>query len=104
MLLNSTQVWRLVTHHLAFLTSSELMLGGLLLYSFRLFERRYGTSKFAAFVVSVSALGTLFQVAILTLAAHWYENREATIAGMGINPVPFGYLDLCAGYRTWAFD
>ena len=69
MSLNATQVWRLVTHHLAFLTSSELVLGGLLLYSFRLFERRYGTPKFAAFVVSVSALGTLFQVAILTLAA-----------------------------------
>lgn len=44
------------------------------------------------------------RLAVLMLAAHYYENREATIAGMGINPVPFGYLDICAGYRTWEFD
>lgn len=44
------------------------------------------------------------KLAVMLLAAHYYENREATIAGIGINPVPFGYLDLCAGYRTWEFD
>lgn len=44
------------------------------------------------------------RLAIVMLAAHHYENREATIAGMGINPVPFGYLDLCAAYRAWEFN
>lgn len=44
------------------------------------------------------------KLAICMLGAHYYENREATIAGMGINPLPFGYLDICASYRTWEFD
>ena len=43
------------------------------------------------------------KLAVLMLAAHLYENREATIAGMGINSVPFGYLDFCAAYRAWEF-
>jgi membrane associated rhomboid family serine protease len=62
------QVWRLATHHLAFMTSGELLLGGLVLYSFRLFERRYGTAKFAAFATVTAVLSTLFQVGILSVA------------------------------------
>ena len=65
--LENGQVWRLATHHLAFRTSGELFIGGFVLYSLRLFERRYGTAKFAAFAAVTSVLATLFQVALLTL-------------------------------------
>lgn len=44
------------------------------------------------------------RLAVCMLAAHYYENREATIAGISINRIPLGYLDICAGYRTWEFD
>lgn len=41
--------------------------------------------------------------AILMLAAHWFENREATIAGMRADPVPFGFDELIASHRAWVF-
>ena len=41
--------------------------------------------------------------AILMLAAHWYENREATIVGVSSNLVPFGYQDLVVSHRKWFF-
>lgn len=41
--------------------------------------------------------------AVFMLAAHWYENREASIAGVTIQTVPFGYADILANYRTYTF-
>jgi len=42
--------------------------------------------------------------AVLMLAAHLYENREASIYGTGtVASVPFGYDDLIMPYRDWAF-
>lgn len=43
--------------------------------------------------------------AVRQLAAHLYENREATIADSGVTPyaMPFSILDLVAPYRVWAF-
>jgi hypothetical protein len=45
------------------------------------------------------------QQAILMLAAHWFEQREATVVGSGISstPVPFGFHDLLLPYKAWAF-
>lgn len=44
------------------------------------------------------------KLAVMMLAAHYYENREATTDEKPVNPIPFGYLDICASYRTWEFD
>ena len=41
--------------------------------------------------------------AIRQLAAHLYENREATLVGITAQQLPFGLLDLLAPYRAWAF-
>jgi hypothetical protein len=37
------------------------------------------------------------------LAAHLYENREATLIGITAQTLPFGMLDLLAPCRAWAF-
>lgn len=39
------------------------------------------------------------------LAAHWYENSEAsvTISGVTAQDLPFGVMDLIQPYREWAF-
>jgi hypothetical protein len=39
--------------------------------------------------------------AILQLAAHWYENREAVLVGVGGNEIPFGVRELIRPYREW---
>ncbi|MET4217848.1 hypothetical protein ABIB00_003060 [Bradyrhizobium sp. LB14.3] len=41
--------------------------------------------------------------AVLQLTAHLYENREATLIGVTATALPFGFLDLLASYRAFAF-
>lgn len=41
--------------------------------------------------------------AIRQLAAHLFENREASLVGITAQQLPFGLLDLLAPYRAWAF-
>jgi hypothetical protein len=41
--------------------------------------------------------------AVRQLAAWLYENREAALAGVSAEQLPFGFLDLLSGYRAWAF-
>ena len=40
------QIWRLITAKLAFLDLKDLFLCSVLLYYFRIFERRFGSRKF----------------------------------------------------------
>lgn len=39
--------------------------------------------------------------AVLQLAGHWYENREATIVGMSADVMPFGVSALLAPHVEW---
>jgi hypothetical protein len=43
--------------------------------------------------------------AVYMLGAHWYENREASIAANGVTPqaVPFGYAEIIAEHRNYTF-
>ena len=41
--------------------------------------------------------------AVLQLTAHLYENREASLVGVTASALPFGFLDLLAHYRAFAF-
>jgi len=45
------QLWRLVTQHLFFSSTSEAVFGLFLLYHFRVFERRMGSSKYAVSIL-----------------------------------------------------
>ena len=41
--------------------------------------------------------------AVLMLAAHFFENREAVLVGIGSNELPMGYADLIAPHQKWVF-
>lgn len=41
--------------------------------------------------------------AICHLVGHWYENREATIVGVGIANVPYSVQEIVREYRNWVF-
>lgn len=41
--------------------------------------------------------------AVRQLAAHLYENREASLVGVTAQSLPFGMLDLLSSDRKWAF-
>lgn len=41
--------------------------------------------------------------AVLMLAAHWYENREASLVGVTAQSVPLGYAEIIAEHRHYTF-
>ncbi len=41
--------------------------------------------------------------AVSQLAAHWYENREASVVGMSASALPFGVQDIVREYREYSF-
>ena len=41
--------------------------------------------------------------AVYMLAAHLYENREATLVGVTAQVVPFGVREIIDEYRDWTF-
>jgi len=41
--------------------------------------------------------------AVLQLTAHLFANREASLVGVTASALPFGFLDLLAPYRAFAF-
>lgn len=41
--------------------------------------------------------------AVLQLAAHWYENREASLVGVSGQELPFGVWSIVNEYREWSF-
>ncbi|SCM70037.1 conserved hypothetical protein [uncultured Pleomorphomonas sp.] len=42
--------------------------------------------------------------AVSQLAAHWYENREASLIGVNGYALPFGVQEIVDGYREYSFD
>lgn len=42
--------------------------------------------------------------AVLQTAAHWYENREATLVGVSGQELPFGVWSIVNEYREYSFD
>ena len=41
--------------------------------------------------------------AVLQLAAHWYENREASLVGVSAQVLPFGLEEIIANFRRYSF-
>ncbi|KAF8897894.1 hypothetical protein BD779DRAFT_1714303 [Infundibulicybe gibba] len=63
------QYWRLGVHHLAFSSSSDLLIAELILFNIGVHvERRFGSVKFASFALVSTLLGTLLEfIALLVL-------------------------------------
>lgn len=43
------------------------------------------------------------ELAVLQLAADWYENREASLIGITGRPMPFGVQEIVSEYRRYTF-
>ncbi|KAL1440885.1 hypothetical protein MTO96_009056 [Rhipicephalus appendiculatus] len=65
------EFWRLVTSKVCFLDTKDLVCGSLLIYYFRIFERRYGSRKFASFLFTASAVATLLELASIYTLRHF---------------------------------
>ncbi|XP_052520390.1 ubiquitin-associated domain-containing protein 2 isoform X3 [Tympanuchus pallidicinctus] len=63
------QIWRLVCGRVICLDLKDTFCSSLLIYNFRIFERRYGSRKFSSFLLGAWMLSTLFDL-LLVEAAH----------------------------------
>jgi hypothetical protein len=41
--------------------------------------------------------------AVLMVAGHWYENREAVLVGVAAQEIPFGAAQIIGEYREYSF-
>ncbi|XP_067143588.1 ubiquitin-associated domain-containing protein 2-like isoform X1 [Centruroides vittatus] len=56
------EVWRIITSKLTFLDTKDLVCGTLLIYYFRIFERRYGSHKFCSYLLAVCTVATVLEL------------------------------------------
>jgi len=73
-LVGRREVWRIFTCHFAFSTAGELVLGLVLLYTFRQFERHWGSRRFGSFLFLSSSLSSLIGVGFLALLRNSSPN------------------------------
>jgi uncharacterized phage protein (predicted DNA packaging) len=59
------------------------------------------TSKFTGIPADAADAPAPVNEAVRQLAAHLYENREASLIGVTAQSLPFGFLDLLEPYRAW---
>lgn len=61
------QLWRILTYAFPFGNSSQLIIGTILLYNLRIFERFMGSRKYGAFLVLSASVSTLSTIGIMSL-------------------------------------
>lgn len=71
------EVWRLLTSRITFLDTKDLVCGALLVYYFRIFERRYGSHKFSSYLLATCTIATLMEVGVVcglrALGLDWHQ-------------------------------
>lgn len=70
------------------------------LLGFKLDAATYPSVDGAEFPDSVPAA---LREAVLQLAAHWYERREAVLIGENAQEMPIGMNDIVTGFRNWSW-
>ncbi|XP_015129784.3 ubiquitin-associated domain-containing protein 2 isoform X1 [Gallus gallus] len=78
------QIWRLVCGRVICLDLKDTFCSSLLIYNFRIFERRYGSRKFSSFLLGAWTLSALFDLLLVEAAQY--------VFGITINSLPSGFL------------
>lgn len=83
-----SEIWRFLTHQLLFSSTGELILGSILLYYFRLFERQMGSRKFGSFITVVSVISSIVEyISLLALNPSLDQKNSKPMIG----PYPLIY-------------
>ncbi|XP_049799306.1 uncharacterized protein LOC126234621 isoform X1 [Schistocerca nitens] len=83
------EVWRLLTSRVTFLETKDLVCGALLIYYFRIFERRYGSHKFASYLLATCTIATILETS--TIMILQYLNMDVHGGGY-LPPGPYGLI------------
>jgi len=107
------QLWRLLSHHFLFKNPGDLIVGLLIIYYFRVFERQMGTKNFLSTIITMMLISTSLEIAVLSadlmklsfegaygyifglLVLFWFEvpvSSRFSILGINSNDKLFLYL------------
>ncbi|XP_066842496.1 ubiquitin-associated domain-containing protein 2 isoform X3 [Anser cygnoides] len=89
------QIWRLVCGRAICLDLKDTFCSSLLIYNFRIFERRYGSRKFSSFLLGAWMLSALFDLLLVEITQY--------VFGITISSLPSG-LELMNSSTTVLFD
>ncbi|XP_060089644.1 ubiquitin-associated domain-containing protein 2 [Heteronotia binoei] len=78
------QVWRLICGRTVCLDLKDTFCSSLLIYNFRIFERRYGSRKFSSFLLGSWMLSVLFDLLLVEVVEYSFD--------ISINSLPSGFL------------
>nr|XP_006115518.1 ubiquitin-associated domain-containing protein 2 [Pelodiscus sinensis] len=78
------QIWRLVFGRTVCLDLKDAFCSSLLIYNFRIFERRYGSRKFSSFLLGSWMLSALFDLLLVEVVQYAF--------GITISSLPSGFL------------
>ncbi|XP_064412988.1 ubiquitin-associated domain-containing protein 2 [Latimeria chalumnae] len=78
------QIWRVICGRIICLDLKDLFCSSLLIYNFRIFERRYGSKKFASFLLGSWVLSGLFDLLLVEAVQYAF--------GVKVNILPSGFL------------
>ncbi|XP_064638744.1 ubiquitin-associated domain-containing protein 2-like [Lineus longissimus] len=80
------EIWRIITSKVAFLDTKDLICGTLLIYYFRIFERKYGSTKFASYLIATCTLSTALELLAKTACEYITLNIGDLPSG------PYGFI------------
>jgi len=83
------EVWRLLTSRITFLDTKDLVCGALLIYYFRVFERRYGSHKFASYLLATCTIATILETTAILVLQHLDIDMHS---GGYLPPGPYGLI------------
>ncbi|XP_055465569.1 uncharacterized protein LOC129678712 [Psammomys obesus] len=81
---NDLQVWRLICGRIICLDLKDTFCSSLLIYNFRIFERRYGSRKFASFLLGSWVLSALFDFILVEVVQHSFDVTVASNLPSGL--------------------
>ncbi|KAL4220720.1 Ubiquitin-associated domain-containing protein 2 [Mactra antiquata] len=65
------QIWKIFTSKLAFLDLKDLFVCSVLIYYFRIFEKRFGSRKFCSYLLGTGVLATCIELLAVYLCKLW---------------------------------
>ncbi|CAG7785520.1 unnamed protein product [Allacma fusca] len=70
-ILSSAQIWRLLFNRLTFLHTKDILCSVLVIYCFRIFERRMGSKRFSSYLLGTCTIATILEICTVLVLARF---------------------------------
>ncbi|CAG2218577.1 Ubiquitin-associated domain-containing protein 2 [Mytilus edulis] len=70
LIVEKQQLWRIFSSKVAYLDLKDMCCCSILMYYFRIFERRYGSRKFLSYMLSTAIISTALELSVIYLFQH----------------------------------